>query len=126
MDLSVTYQALPRRERYLTDIMEFETLVMNGRLDGYLWGCGGDHALECLEALQAIGATKAHALLQSACELFPEHRPASEREMRQRQLHQITNDERKLGDLVTGDIEFELYELFLKYWDANGPAESGL
>jgi hypothetical protein len=130
MSLHVTseeaYRALPLRERYLVDVKGFETDVMNGGIDQYMWNASGDHALECLEALKAIGATEAHSLLQNACELFPEHSPASKQEVRQKQLQLLMIDKSSLDELLNGGIEFELYELFLKFWDANEPKAQGL
>jgi hypothetical protein len=77
--------------------------------------------LECLEALAVIGAKDAHSLLKNACQLFPEGKPSPDTEIRRGQLEHITKGRRDLDDLVKGGIEFELYGIFLKYWDAHEP-----
>ena len=113
------YRALSLRERYLVDIKSFEAEVMNGGIDQYMTNSSGNHARQCLEALAAIKATKAHSLLRNACDLFPGHMPAPDREVRQQQYREITDGKGSLEDRVAGDIEYELYDLLLKFWDAN-------
>ncbi|HEX2749292.1 MAG TPA: DUF4375 domain-containing protein [Verrucomicrobiales bacterium] len=117
------YRSLPLRARCLLDIMGFETEVMNGGIHQYLWNGTGDHALQCLEALEAVGAVNAHALLRGACALFPDHHPSADTPARRNQMTRLTGEGKSIDDLMPQDkeIEFELYALLLKYWDAHGP-----
>lgn len=114
------YRKLPPRDRYLWDVTWFETEVMNGGVDQYLQNDTGDHIDECLEALQAIGAKKSHSLLTQACSLFPERRPSANRELRQKQLRELTG-EKNIDDLIQGEIETDLFQLMLNYYHKVDP-----
>ena len=118
------YHKLSRRDSYLWDVHWFETEVSNGGVDQYLSNSSGDHAVECLEALQAIGAVKSHRLLKHACELFPNARPSVDREVRRQQLRQIATIPTYLDDLIEGELDAELYRMLLDYYRAAEPAGS--
>ncbi len=117
-----SYRELPRRDRYVWDVGWFETEVMNGGVDQYMYNSAGDHAAECLEALGAIGAQQSYRLLKQACELFPGGMPGSDRETRQQQLHELTGP-KHLDDLVDGELEAELYQHLLDYYRQADPDE---
>jgi hypothetical protein len=114
------YRKLPRRDRYLWDVEWFEAEVMNGGVDQYFYNSTGDHAMECLEALNAIGAEAAYELLRRSCDLFPDKTPSSDREQRQAQLREVTG-ERHLDDLVEGEIEVDLYQRMMDYYHKADP-----
>ncbi len=61
-----SYRDLSRRDRYVWDVNWFETEVMNGGVDQYMFNSAGDHAAECLEGSEAIGAEPSHRVLQRA------------------------------------------------------------
>jgi hypothetical protein len=117
------YWRLARRDRYVWDVCWFEAEVMNGGVDQYLWNSAGDHANECLEALRAIGAKDSCALLKSACDLFPDGHPSSDRDARQKQLHDITRRDRHIDDRLHGEIEVDLYQHMLDYYRKADPSE---
>ncbi len=114
------YRKLPRRDRYLWDVSWFETEVMNGGVDQYFYNSAGDHAGECLEALQAIGAKKSHSLLSQACDLFPQRRPSANRDTRQKQLRDLVGA-KHIDDLIQGEIEVDLYQHLLDYYHKADP-----
>ncbi len=111
------YRNLPRRDRYLIDVVWFETDVTQGGLDLYFYNPAGDHALDCLEALTAIGAHESASLLREACNLFPEGRPSPDRDQRRLQLNEITGGYDMIDDYIDGSIEQELFRLLLEYYE---------
>ena len=108
------YRRLPMRDRIIHDVTWFEIEVMNGGVDQYLSNSIGDHAAECLESLDAIGAKQSHALLKHACKLFPQGMPPRNWELRQEQLRKIVGNE-TLDDRLAGEIEVDLYKLLLDH-----------
>jgi hypothetical protein len=114
------YRDLPRRDRYLWDVSWFETEVMNGGVDQYFYNSAGDHAHECLEALNAIGAEQSHTLLKRACDFFPEGRPSANRGVRQKQLKELARP-KHIDDLIDGEIEVDLYQHILDYYHKADP-----
>jgi hypothetical protein len=88
---------------------------MNGGVDQYFYNSAGDHGVECLEALNAIGATQSYALLKQACDFFPDGRPSAERDVRERQLHDLVGP-KHIDDLISGQIEVDLYQHMLDYY----------
>lgn len=118
------YRQLARRDRYVYDIRWLETEVMNGGIDQYFYNSAGDHAVGCLEALNAIGAKGSYSLLKNACDLFPDGQPSADRAVRQQQLREITGEDRDIDDLIKdGEIEVELYQLLLDNWNNSDPDE---
>ncbi len=115
------YRNLPRRDRHVWDVSWFETEVMNGGIDQYLYNSAGDHAAECLEALEAIGAKRSFGLLKRICDLFPEGQASPNREDRQKQLRQLVGETGQIDDLIEGEIEYELYQLMLDYYRKTDP-----
>lgn len=114
------YRKMSRRDRYLWDVKWFEAEVMNGGVDQYFYNSAGDHSEECLEALKAIGATQTYDLLKQACALFPGGRPNADHEVRQRQLHELVG-EKNIDDLISGEIEVDLYQRMLSYYHDADP-----
>jgi hypothetical protein len=115
------YRRLARRDRYLWDIEWFEAEIMNGGMDQYFSNSAGDHIAECLEALDAIGARLSYQLLKKACSLFPAGRPSPTREIRQKQLRDVSG-EKYLDDLIQGRIELDLYRRMMDYYQNADPA----
>jgi hypothetical protein len=114
------YQTLCRRDRYLWDVCWFETEVMNGGVDQYLANYTGDHAAECLKALEAIGAWQAHSLLKQACDLFPGGQPSADCKTRNQQLRDLAGHEH-IDGLIHGAIEVDLYQRMLNYYRKADP-----
>jgi hypothetical protein len=114
------YRKLPRRDRYLWDVSWFEAEVMNGGVDQYFFNSAGDHAKDCLEALNGIGAEQSHTLLKRACDLFPEGCPSETHEVRRKQLRALVGTNH-IDDLVDGEIEVDLYQRMLDYYHKADP-----
>lgn len=117
------YQKLAPRDRYLYNVVRFEVDVMNGGIDQYLCNPAGEQALDCLEALRAIGANQAFALLRSACDLLPEGTPAADSEQRWAQVRGVAG-QRHIDELIgKRDVEVDLYQLLMDYYRKAGKAE---
>jgi Domain of unknown function (DUF4375) len=114
------YRQLPRRDRYLWDVSRFEAEVMNGGVNQYFFNPAGDHAAGCLEALTGIGAKRSHGLLKHACDLFPAGRPSADRSVRQQQLLAMSGG-KHVDDLISGEIEVDLYQHMLNYYKSADP-----
>jgi hypothetical protein len=116
------FRKLPRRERYLWEVVTFEIEVMNGGIDQYFGNPSGDAAAECLLALETIGAKQSHRLLKTACDLFPAGSPSANEEERREQLRRIRGNTH-LDDVMDQDlqIELELYQLLLDYYKRADP-----
>lgn len=117
------YRQLPRRDRYVWDVCWFDTEVMNGGVDQFLYNAIGGHAQETLEAPAAIGARRTYELLKAACDLFPDGRPSPNHEERRRQLAAHWKNDKKIDDLIQGDIEIELFQRLIEFWRAADPRE---
>jgi hypothetical protein len=115
------YRRLSLRDRYVWDVCWFETEVMNGGMDQYLGNSIGDHSMECLEALNAIGATRSYSLLEQACDLFPDGHPSTTREIRRRQLRELAGAQ-NIDNLISGEIETDLYQRLLDFYRTADPA----
>jgi Domain of unknown function (DUF4375) len=109
------YRALPRRERYLYNVVRFELDVTNGGIDQYLCNSAGGLALECLEALNAIGAHRAFAQLRAACDLFPGRCPHPDQEIRKKQVRGIAGLRHIDEMLPQAEMEAELYDLLMSF-----------
>jgi Domain of unknown function (DUF4375) len=120
VNLEDDYKKLPKRDRYVWDVSWFEAEVMNGGVDQYFYNSAGDHAAECLKALQAIGAKQSYSLLKKACDLFPQGQPSANRTVRQQQLRDLTG-KKHIDDLISGEIEVDLYQQLLDYYHDADP-----
>jgi hypothetical protein len=111
------YARLSSNDRILYDVVRFEAEVMNGGIDQFFYNASGDHALETLAALEAIGATDSHRLLASACALFPGGAPSTDIGSRRTELESLRPDdgESNLNEVVAGDVEYDLYGLLFAF-----------
>jgi len=75
--------------------------VCNGGFNQYFFGAAGDRAGQTLEALAAIGALDAMAVMASACALFPGGFPAADEAERRRQLDAIDPESELFAALDT-------------------------
>ena len=67
----VAWDGLTEPERNLVALRVFDSEVHNGALDQFFGNSGGEHALQAVRGLRAIGAGKAALLLAEAMGLFP-------------------------------------------------------
>ena|SRR5436305_2876646 len=89
LDFSDDPRKLPRSDRYLWLVHWFCNQVENGGIDQFISNETGDYVSDTLEALQAIGAVKAHRFLKLACELFPDGQPSPNFDARQAQCREL-------------------------------------
>ena len=68
---SVAWDGLTEPERNLVALRMFDSEVHNGALDQFFGNGSGEHALQAVRALRAMGAGKAALLLAEAMSLFP-------------------------------------------------------
>jgi len=95
-------------ERVFHCIWWLETEVNNGGFDQYFFNSAGNHARETSVALNAIGALQTVGILQQAMGKFAEGVPPEDRDERQIQLLDLTdNDENAFEEL---DNEFYKYK----------------
>lgn len=103
---------------YLVLRLRYE--VLQGGLEYFFFNLAGVHARESVTALEKIGMADAAAVLDRACDLFPDQRPAELVDDRQIQLDDFTDDQRRqletLGALLTQSLETagEKVEYYLK------------
>lgn len=87
----------------------FDAEIHNGGFDQMFYNSTGNHSLEILEHLNEVGASKCNQLLINALALFPDSRPAANRELRWEQLKMLDGTQvRKTFDDL--DSEFYMYE----------------
>lgn len=79
---------------YYVQLLEAE--VNNGGFDQYFYNSGGDHALETIRGLKAIGADKTAKLLQEAMNQFPNGEVPKYREIRISTLEKIRPESEKV------------------------------
>lgn len=79
--------------------------VSNGGFDQYFFNSSGGQALPTLDALKAIGDTKAAAVLEKALKVFSEP-PSPDRDRRWEQLDHLTKATRKKFEA----LDKELYD----------------
>ncbi len=111
------YQKLSTREKAVWNVFWFNAEVMNGGIDQYFYNSAGDHAADCLAALETIGATESVKLLKSGCAQFPDGTPHTDRETRQQQLDEILDGDERLDDRIEGGIDPQLFSLLLAYYN---------
>lgn len=105
------YQKLSTREKAVWNVFWFNAEVMNGGIDQYFYNSAGDHAADCLAALETIGATEAAKLLKNGCTQFPNGTPHADRETRQQQLDALLDGDERLDDKTEGEIDPQLFSL---------------
>ncbi|MEX0716309.1 MAG: DMP19 family protein [Planctomycetaceae bacterium] len=123
------YRRLEPAERYMVDVFWLIAETNNGGLDQYFTNQSGDHAAEVLEALRAIGATQTLAILERACNLFPNGTPSRSWEERNDQMDgmlRVQNlEEGRNPQFDPLDAEFysrgeNLEQLLIDYWKRSG------
>lgn len=70
----------------------------NGGFAQFFENSAGDHAMETIEALRTLGAPRVAALVSEAVSVFPDGRPATDRERRQQQLDRLAPQARATLD----------------------------
>jgi len=88
-EAAVGYAQLSIPERVVFCVDGLEREVNNGGFAQFFENSAGDHALDTIDGLRALGAPKLAALVTEAVRMFPQGRPATDRERRQRQLDQL-------------------------------------
>ena len=111
------YQKLSTREKSVWNVFWFNAEVMNGGIDQYFYNSAGDHAVDCLAALETIGATESVKLLKCGCTRFPNGTPHTDRETRQQQLDALLDGDERLDDKTEGEIDPQLFSLLLAYYN---------
>lgn len=105
----IGYDKLAQPEKVFVCIWGLEGEVNNGGLDQYYFNSSGDHALDAVSSLEAIGAKHTADVIRQANALFGEKGPSPHRFTRQKQLD-------ALGDAKTKKMN-EIEEAFFKYED---------
>ncbi len=91
-----------RRVVVLVSRANFE--VELGGLSSFFYNSAGDRAAETVPALEAVGATKAAAALQTAMAKFPGGCPPADRELRQPGWQQLSDSLEALDTAFSQDV----------------------
>jgi hypothetical protein len=94
------FEGLTDAERNFLAIWTLEADVNNGGFDQYFFNSAGDHALIAPNALQAIGALQAAAIVEAANAVFGPAGPPRDRDERQRALEALGDDRTLLFEPV--------------------------
>lgn len=106
-EANVGYEHLSAAERVVFCLDGLEREVNNGGFSQFFENSAGDHALDTIEALRALGAPTMAALVAQAVSIFPGGRPATDRDRRQRELDQLGEQARtRLDQLDTAFYEY--------------------
>jgi hypothetical protein len=108
-EASVGYDALSHAEQIALCVDGLEREVNNGGFEQYFGNSAGDHALDCVDALDEIGGHQAAELLRRALTIFGVAGPDPDREERSLQLE-------ALGERVPTKLE-PLDDAFFDYPD---------
>lgn len=103
------FDSLTPKEKTFFCVWALEADVNNGGFFQYFQNSAGDHALQTPEALRAIGAAKAAALVESANAVFAPSAPSPDFEVRLAQVDQLPESAR--------DTLSRLDEIFFTYPD---------
>lgn len=106
------YDTLAQPEKVFVCVWGLEGEVNNGGFDQYYFNSSGDHALDAVASLEAIGARHTANLVRQANALFGDAGPSPDRFTRQKQLD-------TLGDAKTKKMN-EIEQAFFKYEDKLG------
>jgi hypothetical protein len=106
------YEKLSQPEKVFVCVWGLEAEVNNGGFDQYYFNSAGDHSLDAVTSLEAIGANHTANLVRQANALFGEAGPSRDRFARQKQLE-------GLGQAKTKKMN-EIEEEFFKYKDKLG------
>ncbi|HVH04787.1 MAG TPA: DUF4375 domain-containing protein [Myxococcota bacterium] len=97
-ETSVGYDALSRVEQIALCVEGLEREVSHGGFEQYFASAAGDHALDCVDALDEIGGHEAADLLRRALMIFGAAGPDPDREERTLQLE-------AMGERVPSKLE---------------------
>lgn len=119
------YNNLSWPEKVFICVRDVECEINNGGFDQYYFNSSGNHALDAVPSLEAIGAKHTSSLLRDANALFGESGPSPDRLARQEQLDALRDAKGKKMD----EIEEEFYKgtedldgLLKKYISMNAEA----
>ena len=84
--------------------------IHNGGFDQLFTNSLGNHCVEILGHLEAIGASKSHDLLSKAVSWFPNSLPSSDRQIRWSQLGTFSDTPEYEAEMDRLDEEFYKYE----------------
>src|SRR5262245_20091887 len=102
------YDKLSQPEKVFVCVWGLEGEVNNGGFDQYYFNSSGDHAIDAVESLEAIGAKHTAGLVRQANSLFGESGPSPDRFARQKQLDSF--GDAKMKKMTEIDKEFYKYE----------------
>lgn len=88
----------------------FDGEIHNGGFDQLFTNSLGNHCVEILGHLQAIGASKSHDLLSKAVAWFPDASPSSHRRVRWSQHQAFSGTPEYEAEMDRLDAEFYRYE----------------
>lgn len=108
-EASVGYDALSHAEQIALCVEGLEREVNNGGFENYFASSAGDHARDCVDALDEVGGHGAAELLRKALAIFGVAGPDPDREERALQLE-------GLGERVPAKLE-PLDDTFFDYAD---------
>jgi len=112
-EASAGYETLSHAEQVALCVDGLEREVNNGGFQQYFFSSAGDHALDCVDALDEIGGVEVADLLRRALRVFGPGGPDPDREERILQLE-------ALGDDVAPRLE-ALDDAFFGYPDGLAP-----
>ena len=104
----VGYDSLNRPEQVFVCIWELEADVNNGGFDQYYFNDAGDRALNAVESLEAIGASRTATLVNQANRVFGASGPSRQSREAQEQLDSLTEAHR--AELAKLDVRYLTYE----------------
>jgi hypothetical protein len=87
---------------YCLDALERE--VNNGGFDQFFFNSSGNTAMETVTALERLGAKHTAALVQRAAGVFPDGRPAADRDERETQMEALPESARELWSQLDDDF----------------------
>ena len=108
-EASVGYDALSRAEQIALCVDGLEREVNSGGFEQYFASSTGDHALDCVDALDEVGGHQTAELLRRALAIFGVAGPDPDREERSLQIE-------ALGERVPAKLE-PLDDAFFDYPD---------
>jgi hypothetical protein len=118
----VPRETLSISERVFASVWDLEAEVNNGGFSQYFCNSSGEHALDCPNALRAIGATHAAQIAQAALDVVGMDIPWTDDKMRRAAISKI--GPAKDGALDALDTQFHTYpddltQLLFDYCVAN-------
>ncbi len=111
------YDSLTPAEKIVSLVSALEAEMNNGGFDQLFFNAAGDRIGEIIDALRRIGAANAAAIVDEACRIFPEGKPSADRDARQDQLDQLSEESFEELDERFYEYPDPLGELVLAYWE---------